>query len=59
MLFRNSELGDITDPHVFTEEVILQKGDKFYEIRLDYSNNVTSPYAHQDFMTIVNSLKIK
>jgi len=38
---------------------MLQKGNKFYEVRLDYAPNVTTPYAHNDFMTIVNSLKIK
>lgn len=59
MLFKASESGNLKDPHVYVEIIMLQKGDKFYEIRLNYARNVTSPYAHDDLMTIVNSLKIK
>jgi hypothetical protein len=59
MLFRTSQTGLVYESPVYVEEVMLQKGNKFYEVRLDYAPNVTSPYAHNDFMTIVNSLKIK
>jgi hypothetical protein len=59
MLFKSSDDGLLNDPPVFTEVVILQKGTNFYQIELDYGPNITTPYAHDDFMTIVNSFKIK
>ncbi len=58
MVFKVAEYGELGDPHEFIEEVILQKGDYFYEARLDYSPNTTTQYAHNDFMKIVNSLQI-
>ena len=59
MLFRTSETGLLDDPPVYVEEVVLQNGTNFYELRLGYTPNITTPYAHNDFMTIVNSFKIK
>ena len=58
MVFKVAEYGELGDPHEFIEEVILQKGEYFYEARLDYSPNATTQYAHNDFMKIVNSLQI-
>jgi hypothetical protein len=57
MLFRTSETGLLDDPPVYVEEVVLQNGTNFYELRLGYTPNITTPYAHNDFMTIVNSFK--
>lgn len=59
LLFRTSEMGEISDPPVFVEIVLLQKGDKFYKVMMQYKRNITNPYAHDDLMVIVNSLKIK
>ncbi|HTX61915.1 MAG TPA: PsbP-related protein [Methanobacterium sp.] len=58
MLFKTSQTGLSTDLPIYIEEVVLQKENKFYELRLEYAPNVTSPYAHDDFMVMVNSLKI-
>lgn len=59
MLFKTSQSGLLNDPPVYVEEVVLQNGNNFYELRLEYAPNITTPYGHDDFMTIVNSFKIK
>ena len=59
MVFKTSQGGLLNDPPVYVEEVVLQNGNNFYELRLDYEPNVTTPYAHNDLMTIANSFKIK
>jgi hypothetical protein len=58
MIFQTSENGLITDPPIYVEVAVLKKGNNYCEVQLDYSPNATTPYAHNDFMTIVNSLKI-
>jgi hypothetical protein len=58
MVFKVAEYGELGDPHEYTEEVILKKGDNFYEARLNYSPNATTQYFHNDFMKIVESLQI-
>lgn len=58
MVFQTSETGLITDPPIYVEVVVLKKGNNYCEVQLDYSPNVTTPYAHNDFMTLVSSLKI-
>lgn len=59
LLFYRTTGGLSTDSHAYNEIVILQNGNKFYEMEILYYPPIIKPYAHDDLMIIVNSIKFK
>lgn len=50
---------NLGDPTVLTEYLVLQNGTQYYVLELKGGNNDTFVKLHEDFITIINSLKIK